>query len=123
MGNEQPTPGAIMQLSRAYAGSKALLSAVQLALFTTLADRPLTDEALRAKLGLQPRGTADWLDALVSLGTLDRDGDPYANTATTDLYLDGLLRWLGRPEVRRLIGCSIRGLARLLRSATASRER
>jgi hypothetical protein len=86
--NEHPAPDAIMQLTRAYAGSKALVSAVELELFTTLADGPLTGEALRAKLGLQSRGATDWLDALVSLGMLDRDGDLYANTAATDLYLD-----------------------------------
>lgn len=88
MSNEHPTPDAIMQLTRAYAGSKALVSAVELGLFTTLADGPLTGEVLRAKLGLQPRGTTDWLDALVSLGMLERDGDLYANTAATDLYLN-----------------------------------
>ncbi|HYU86156.1 MAG TPA: methyltransferase [Kribbellaceae bacterium] len=88
MSNEHPTTEAIMQLTRAYAGSKALVSAVELGLFTTLADGPLTGEVLRAKLGLQPRGTLDWLDALVSLGMLERDGERYANTATTDLYLD-----------------------------------
>jgi hypothetical protein len=38
MSKEQPTPDAIMQLTRAYAGSKALVSAVELGLFTTLAD-------------------------------------------------------------------------------------
>jgi hypothetical protein len=88
MSNQHPTPDAIMQLTRAYAGSKALVSAVELELFTTLADGPRTGEALRAKLGLQLRGTTDWLDALVSLGMLARDGDLYANTAATDLYLD-----------------------------------
>jgi Dimerisation domain len=72
MSNEQPTPDAIMQLTRAYAGSKALVSAVELGLFTTLADGPLTGEVLRAKLGLQPRGATDWLDALVSLGMLEQ---------------------------------------------------
>jgi Dimerisation domain len=88
MSNEHPTPEAIMQLTRAYAGSKALVSAVELGLLTTLVDGPLTSEALMAKLGLQPRGTTDWLDALVSLGILERDGDLYANTAATDLCLD-----------------------------------
>ena len=88
MSNEQPTPEAIMQLTRAYAGSKALVSAVELRLFTTLAAGPLTGEVLMAKLGLQPRGARDWLDALVSLGMLERDSDRYANTAATDLYLD-----------------------------------
>jgi hypothetical protein len=86
--SEQPTPDAIMQLTRSFAGSKALASAVELGLFTTLANGPLTGAVLRAKLGLQPRGTTDWLDALVSLGMLERDGDLYANTAATDLYLD-----------------------------------
>jgi O-methyltransferase domain/Dimerisation domain len=88
MSDQQPTPEAITLLTRAYAGSKALVSAVELGLFTTLADGPLTGEALIAKLGLQPRGTSDWLDALVSLGMLERDGDRYANTAATALYLD-----------------------------------
>lgn len=77
-----------MQLTRAYAGSKALVSAVELGLLTTLADGPLSGEMLRAKLGVQPRGSTDWLDALVSLGMLERDGDRYANTAATDFYLD-----------------------------------
>ncbi len=37
---------------------------------------------------MQPRGTTDWLDALVSLGMLERAGGQYANTAATDLFLD-----------------------------------
>jgi hypothetical protein len=56
MSKEHPTPEAIMQLTRAYAGSKALVSAVELGLFTTLADGPLPGELLRAKLGLEQRG-------------------------------------------------------------------
>jgi len=88
MTNEQTTPDAIMQLGLAFWGSKALLSAVELGLFTTLAQGPLTGKELTAKLGLQPRGTTDWLDALVSLGMLERTVDEYANTAAAGLYLD-----------------------------------
>jgi hypothetical protein len=88
MTDSRPSPDAIMQLTRAYAGSRALVSAVELDLFTTLADGPLTVEQLRARLRLQSRGTTDWLDALVSLAMLERDGDLYANTPATDLYLD-----------------------------------
>jgi hypothetical protein len=88
MTNEQPAPDAILQLGAAFWGSKALLSAAELGLFTTLAQGPLTAETLTAKLGLQPRGTIDWLDALVSLGMLERAGDQYANTPATDLFLD-----------------------------------
>jgi hypothetical protein len=88
MTNEQPTPDAIMQLGLAFWGSKALLSAVELDVFSTLARGPLPTETLTAKLGLQARGTADWLDALVSLGMLERTGGEYANTAATGLFLD-----------------------------------
>jgi hypothetical protein len=88
MTNKQPVPDAIMQLGLAFWGSKALLSAVELDLFTTLAHGPLTGATLTAKLGLQPRGTTDWLDALVSLGMLRRSGSQYANTPATDLFLD-----------------------------------
>jgi precorrin-6B methylase 2 len=88
MTNEQPTPDGLLQLGFAFWGSKALLSAVELGLFTALAQGPQTGKALTAELGLQTRGTTDWLDALVSLGMLERSGDEYANTAATGLYLD-----------------------------------
>jgi len=88
MTTEQPTPDAIMQLGLAFWGSKALLSAVELELFTTLARGSQTGESLTGKLGLHPRGISDWLDALVSLGMLRRTGEEYANTPATDLFLD-----------------------------------
>jgi hypothetical protein len=77
-----------MQLGLAFWGSKALLSAVELDVFSTLARGLLPGETLAAKLGLQARGTTDWLDALVSLGMPERTGGEYANTAATDLFLD-----------------------------------
>lgn len=88
MTDEQATPDAILQLGLAFWGSKALLTAVELGLFSTLAHGPLTAKELTAQLGLQPRGTTDWLDALVSLGMLERTVDEYANTAATGLFLD-----------------------------------
>jgi O-methyltransferase domain/Dimerisation domain len=88
MTDEQATPDEIMQLGMAFWGSKALLTAVELGLFTTLAHGPLTSKELTARLGLQARGTTDWLDALVSLGMLERTVDEYANTPATGLFLD-----------------------------------
>ena len=43
---------------------------------------------MRGRLGLHPRSARDFLDALVALGFLQRDGDQYANTLETDLFLD-----------------------------------
>jgi hypothetical protein len=88
MTTEQPAPDAILQLGLGFWASKTLLSAVELGLFTTLAQGPRTAESVMAELGLQPRGTIDFLDALVSLGMLERTGDEYANCAATDLFLD-----------------------------------
>jgi hypothetical protein len=88
MSGDKPTPGAILQLGLGFWASKTLLSAVELGLFTTLAQGPRTAKELIAELGLQPRGAVDFLDALVSLGILERTGDEYTNTAATDLFLD-----------------------------------
>jgi hypothetical protein len=82
------TPDAIMQLSFAFWGSKTLLSAVELGLFTLLADGPLGVEALTARLELHPRSVRDFLDALVSLGQLERNDGLYANTPAGALFLD-----------------------------------
>lgn len=65
-----------------------MLSAVELGVFTSLAGGRRTGEKLIEELGLQRRGTIDWLDALVSLGMLERIDDEYANTPATDLFLD-----------------------------------
>ena len=87
------TPEAIMQLGLGFWGSKALLSAVELGVFTSLAGGRRTGEKLIEELGLQRRGTIDWLDALVSLGMLERIDDEYANTPATDLFLDRNKPW------------------------------
>ncbi len=88
MTNHTATPDSILQLGLGFWGSKALLSAVELGLFTALAREPHTAKALMTKLGLQQRGTVDFLDALVSLGMLERSGGEYVNTVATDLFLD-----------------------------------
>jgi hypothetical protein len=77
-----------MQLGTGFWASKALLSAVELGLFTHLAKGPLDLESLRRATGLHPRSARDFFDALVALGMLDRRDGRYANTAETDLYLD-----------------------------------
>ncbi len=86
--NKPPTPDGIMQLGLGFWGSKTLLSAVEIGLFTELAKEPLDAETLSERLMLHPRSARDFLDALVALGMLEREGDQYANTTETDLFLD-----------------------------------
>src|SRR5262249_36998562 len=85
---EEVTPDAIMQLGFGYWGSRTLLSAVELGLFTELAKGPLALEDVRARLALPERRARASLTALVALGMLQREQGKYANTPATDLYLD-----------------------------------
>ena len=55
------SPDAIMQLGFGFWGSKTLLSAVELGLFTHLADGPLDAEMLRARMQLNRRSLPDFL--------------------------------------------------------------
>jgi hypothetical protein len=82
------TPDRIMQLGLGFWGSKTLLSAVELRLFTELAAGPLHADDIAARLELHPRSVHDFLDALVALGILEREQGQYRNTPEADLFLD-----------------------------------
>jgi precorrin-6B methylase 2 len=82
------TPEGILQLGLGFWGSKTLLSAVELGVFSELADSPLHGEELAARIGLHPRAWPDFLDALVALGMLTREDGAYGNTPETAVFLD-----------------------------------
>jgi Dimerisation domain len=82
------TPAAIMQIGTGFMGSKTLLSAVELGVFTTLANGGADLPTLQQKLGLHQRSARDFLDALVALNLLERTNGVYSNTVETDLFLD-----------------------------------
>jgi O-methyltransferase domain/Dimerisation domain len=85
-------PSHIMQVGMGFWPSKTVLSAVELELFTRLGAEAMTGEEIREELGLHPRGIYDFLDALVALKLLERDGDGsdgrYRNTEETAMFLD-----------------------------------
>jgi hypothetical protein len=77
-----------MQVGLGFWASKTLLSAVELGVFSTLADAPADLPTLQRKLALHQRSARDFLDALVALKLLERENGVYSNTADTDLFLD-----------------------------------
>jgi hypothetical protein len=82
-------PARIVELGYSFQAAKALLSAVELDVFTVLAEGPLDVESLSQRTGIIPRGAGDFFDTLVAIGLLDRDHEGrYANTPETDRYLD-----------------------------------
>jgi hypothetical protein len=92
MVNQQLDPSHIMQTATAFWGSKVLLTAVELDLFSTLDGEKLSASQLGEALRLHPRGRYDFFDALVALGFLDREGDgpdgKYKNTPQTAVFLN-----------------------------------
>lgn len=86
------TPEHIMQIGMGFWASKTLLAAVKFNLFSILSGNPLSGQAIQKKLGLHDRSLYDFLDTLVALGFLLREGiyesSVYSNTAETDFFLD-----------------------------------
>lgn len=87
-----PDPSKIMQIGLGFWASKALLSATKLGLFSLLGKGAHSAEEIKLKLGLTGPAVRDWLDALLSLGFLERDGNGsgamYKNTEETAFFLD-----------------------------------
>jgi precorrin-6B methylase 2 len=92
--HEQPNPSKIMQIGMGYWASKTLLAAVKFRLFTHLAGTKLSGKEIKQKLSLNTtdRHVYDWLDTLVSLGFLQREGvmdsSVYSNSADSEVFLD-----------------------------------
>ncbi|PCH93660.1 MAG: methyltransferase [Bacteroidetes bacterium] len=88
----QVTPSKVMQIGMGFWASKTLLTAVNMELFTYLANGAVSGQDIKTKLGLHERGLYDFLDTLVSLGFLKRSGikesSMYSNAEDTDLFLD-----------------------------------
>jgi hypothetical protein len=88
---EAPVPSAdrIVEIGNAFRSAKALLSAVELGVFSALANSPLDLGTLASEIGIADRGARDFFDALVALGLLNRDSiGRYRNTPEADHYLD-----------------------------------
>jgi hypothetical protein len=86
------TPERILEIGRGYWASKTLMSAVELGLFTHLGKETKSGRELEALMGLHPRATSDFLDALVALGLLTSVGlgrdRLYGNSPETAAFLD-----------------------------------
>ena len=89
---ETATPERILRTGLGFWAPKTLLSAVELGVFTGLAQGPQSLAELSRRVGLHPRSAADFLDALVALGFLVKHGNGtglnYTNTPDADQFLD-----------------------------------
>ena len=82
------SPARLLQLGLGFWGPRALLSAVELGVFSILAKGPLDESQLRERLNLHKRSARDFFDTLVALGVLQRKLGRYSNAPDVDAYLD-----------------------------------
>ncbi|MEU4641855.1 methyltransferase [Micromonospora sp. NPDC023814] len=101
------TPLPLMQLSSGFSSFKTFAAAVELSLFTRLADgRTMSVAEASAEFGLPSRPADLLLTACASLGLLERRGDGYGNTALAEkflvegrpYYFGGLVRFYDKRE-------------------------
>lgn len=89
---EMLSPARIMETGMAFMASKTLLTAITLELFTHLGEDALSGAEIGERLNLHKRSLYDFLDTLVSLRLLQREGllssAFYRNTKETSLFLD-----------------------------------
>jgi hypothetical protein len=82
-------PDRLVKLGVAFRDSKTLLSAVELGVFTLLAQGPLELGPLAEETGVHTRGARDFFDALLALRLVERDeSGRYSNAADVNQYLD-----------------------------------
>ena len=91
----EPTPERIMQIGLGFWASKTLLTAVNLKLFTHLAEKEkLSGAQIKELFGFKctDRNMYDFLDTLTSFGFLQREGlmdtAVYSNGTDTNIFLD-----------------------------------
>ncbi|QMU78172.1 methyltransferase domain-containing protein [Streptacidiphilus sp. PB12-B1b] len=84
------TAAGILRLGNAFCDAKALLTAVELDLFTHLHGAPggsATVDEIREGLSLHGRGLRDFLDLLVALKILERSDGRYSNAPGAEAHL------------------------------------
>ncbi len=89
---KEVTPDKIMQIGMGFWASKTLLVAVNMGLFSLLADKEFSGKEIQQHLKLNNRSLYDFLDALVALGFLKRKGIKetaiYSNNEDARIFLD-----------------------------------
>lgn len=81
-------PEKILKIGVDYWSSQVLLCAIELQIFTALAEGPLTLEEIIEEFNLNDRLARDFLDSLVALEFLQKDDIYYSNSSDSDYYLD-----------------------------------
>jgi 2-polyprenyl-3-methyl-5-hydroxy-6-metoxy-1,4-benzoquinol methylase len=86
--NSAPNPAHFFQTVNAFQQTEAIKAAIQLELFTAIAQGAKTPEDIGIACKASPRGTRVLCDYLVVLGFLTKSSDEYALTPDSAMFLD-----------------------------------
>jgi len=85
---QQPSPERFFEVMNAYQQTAALKAAIELDLFTVIAEGAETAPALAQRCGASERGARILCDFLVVIGFLTKDGSRYSLTPDSAMFLD-----------------------------------
>jgi hypothetical protein len=94
------TPDPIMRIALGYMAAKHLFVASAIGLFESLAGGSATLDELATKCGVPRRTLGISIDAMASLGLVERDGERYCNSAAPAAFLAGTPGHDLRPMLR-----------------------
>jgi 2-polyprenyl-3-methyl-5-hydroxy-6-metoxy-1,4-benzoquinol methylase len=105
----QPNPALVFETLTAHQRTAALAAAIELDVFGGIGEGATDVASLAARCRASERGIRILCDFLVVIGLLAKDGDRYAHTPTSALFLDprspasiaSTARFLGKPELMR----------------------
>src|SRR5690348_17296911 len=83
-----PSPAAIFDMMNAYQRSAALKGAIDLGIFSAIAEGKTTAGEIASLRGASERGVRILCDYMVTCGMLAKSGNQYANTRDTAVFLD-----------------------------------
>jgi 2-polyprenyl-3-methyl-5-hydroxy-6-metoxy-1,4-benzoquinol methylase len=86
--NQAPSPVLIFETLNAYQRTAALRGAIELDLFTTIADGHKTASAIAAHIKASEKGTRVLCDFLTVVGFLAKQGNEYALTPDSSMFLN-----------------------------------
>ncbi|NDJ13588.1 MAG: class I SAM-dependent methyltransferase [Acidobacteriia bacterium] len=87
-GGEAPNPGRIFEVLMGFRESAALKSAIELGVFSAIAEGTSTAGEIGAKCGAAERGIRILCDTLVTMDFLHKDGAAYSNSMNAGIFLD-----------------------------------
>ena len=83
-----PSPTLFLETAVAFRRSAALRAAIELDIFSALADAPLDADSIAARCAAAPRGVRILCDSLATLGMLRKEGAHYSLTPEAAIFLN-----------------------------------